>query len=102
MSSTRRSTDGEFHQGRFCSAPEFAGDTIQGLPAAKRIGIVKDSGTREILWWLQWLSLTPGALQALCDEVIATFPDRIGTPTLRRLQKRGRSEERRVGKEGRS
>lgn len=89
MSSTRRSSSGEFHQERFCSAPEFEGDTINGLAAAKRIAIVKDRSTREILWWLQWLSLTPGALQSLCEDLIATFPERIGTPTLRRLQKCG-------------
>ncbi len=86
MSSTRRSSSGEFHQERFCSAPEFEGDTINGLAAAKRIAIVKDRATREILLWLQWLSLSPGALQTLCEELIATFPDRIGTPTLRKLQ----------------
>lgn len=89
MSSTRRSSSGEFHQERFCSAPEFEGDTINGLAAAKRIAIVKDRSTREILWWLQWLSLTPGALQSLCEDLIATFPDRVGTPTVRQLQKRG-------------
>lgn len=87
MSSTRRSSSGEFHQERFCSSPEFEGDMINALAAAKRIAIVKDRATREILWWLQWLSLTPGALQSLCEDLIATFPERIGTPTLRRLQK---------------
>jgi hypothetical protein len=85
--STRRSSTGEFHQERFCSSPEFDGDTINGLAAGKRIAIVKDRTTREILWWLQWLSLTPGKLQQLCDDLVATFPDRIGSPTLRKLQR---------------
>jgi hypothetical protein len=86
MSSTRRSITGEFHQERFCSAPEFQGDAINGLAAAKRIAIVKDRASREILWWLQGLSLTPGEIQKLCDELVAAFPDRIGSPTLRKLQ----------------
>src|SRR6478609_4568838 len=86
MSSTRKSSDGEFHQERFCSSPEFEGDTINGLPAAKRIAVVQDRETREILYWLQWLSLTPGKLQALCDELVASFPERIGTPTFRKLR----------------
>ncbi len=34
MSSTRRSTSGIFHQERFCSAPEFEGEAINGLAAA--------------------------------------------------------------------
>jgi hypothetical protein len=88
MSSTRRASDGEFHQERFCSAPEFQGDAINGLAAAKRIAIVKDRSTREILWWLQWLSLTPGSLQQLVNELIEEFPDRIGTRSWRRLKQR--------------
>jgi hypothetical protein len=87
MSSTRRASDGEFHQERFCSAPEFQGDAINGLAAKKRIAIVKDRATREILWWLQWQSLTPGKLQQLRDDLVAVFPDRIGSPTLRKLQR---------------
>lgn len=98
MSSTRRSSSGEFHQERFCSAPEFEGDAINGLAAAKRIAIVKDRPTREILWWLQLLSLTPGALRALCDELLVNFPERIGTPTLRRL--RGEGDRRLTKSEG--
>jgi hypothetical protein len=85
MSSTRRSTDGEFHQERYCSAPEFEGDAINGLPAAKRIALVKDKSAREVLWFLQWRSLAPGGLQAVCDELVTSFPERIGTPTLRKL-----------------
>jgi hypothetical protein len=93
MSSTRRASDGKFHQERYCSAPEFEGDTISGLAAAKRIAIVKDPATRQLLWWIQWLSLTPGALQALCDELVATFHDRIGTPTFRKLERRAEDRE---------
>src|ERR1700726_4810539 len=85
MSSTRTSATGEFHQERFCSSPEFEGDAINGLAAAKRISIVKDRATREALWFVQWRSLSPGGLQQLCDELVSTFPDRIGTPMLRRL-----------------
>lgn len=85
MSNTRRSTSGEFRQERFCSAPEFEGDSISGLSAAKRIAIIKDRSIREILWWIQWRSLAPAGLHELCDELIAAFPDRIGTATLRKL-----------------
>ena len=83
MSSTRTSAGGEFHQERFCSSPEFEGDAINGLAAAKRISIITDRSTRELLWFIQSRSLSKGGLQKLCDELAEFFPQRIGTPTLR-------------------
>jgi hypothetical protein len=85
MSSTRRSAGGALAQERFCSSPEFEGESINGLAAAKRIAIVKDKSVREVLWFIQWRSLVPGGLQQLCDELVAAFPERIGTPMLRKL-----------------
>jgi AAA domain len=85
MSSTRRSTTNEFNQERFCSAPEFEGDAINGFLAAKRIALVREKAVRDLLWFVQWRSLTPGGLQQLCGELISVFPDRIGSPTLRKL-----------------
>jgi hypothetical protein len=85
MSSTRRSTDGRFHQERFCSSPEFEGDAINGLAAAKRIAIVKSRSVREVLWWIQWRSIAPAGLQRLCDELLSQFRERVGTPTLRKI-----------------
>jgi hypothetical protein len=89
MSSTRRATDDRLHQNRFCSAPEFESDGIAGLAAAKRIALVQDENVRQILWFIQWRSLTPNGLQHLCTELLACFPDRLGTVTLRRLSKSG-------------
>jgi hypothetical protein len=85
MSSTRRSTDGLLRQERFCSSPEFEGDAINGLAAAKRIAIVKDRSIRQLLWWLQERSLAPAGLQQLCDELLSQFRERLGTPTLRKI-----------------
>jgi hypothetical protein len=82
MSSTRRSTSGLFHQERFCSAPEFEGDAINGLAAAKRIALVKNRAIREALWFVQWRSLSVDGLQHLCEELLSSFANRIGTPTL--------------------
>jgi hypothetical protein len=85
MSSTRRATDGSFHQERFCSSEEFQGDAINGVATAKRISIVKDRAVCEVLWFIQWRSLARGGLQQLCDDLLALFPERIGTPQLRKL-----------------
>ena len=91
MSSTRRAVDGALHQERFCSAPEFEGDTINGLAAAKRIAIVKEQSIREILWFIQWRSLAVGGLRELCEEVVREFPARLTTRTLQKLRQDGRS-----------
>ena len=72
-------------QERFCSAPEFEGDGINGLAAAKRIEIELDSFTRELLWFIQSRSLAPRGLQQLCADLVDGFPDRIGTPLLRKI-----------------
>jgi len=82
MSSTRRSTNGVFHQESFCSAPEFEGNAINGNAAAKRIAILNERSIREVLWFIRWRSLTPNGLQQMCDELLSAFPERIGTPTL--------------------
>jgi hypothetical protein len=85
MSSTRTSTTGELRQERFCSAPEFEGDAISGLPAAKRIALVDDSQIREVLWFIQLSSLAPRGLQQLCDRLVSKLPSRMGTPRIRKL-----------------
>lgn len=85
MSNTRIAADGVFRQERFCSAPEFEGETINGLAAVKRIAIEGDRQVREVLWFIQLRSLTPRGLRQLCDELISGFPDRVGTPMLRKL-----------------
>lgn len=92
MSSTRRATDGRLYQNKFCSAPEFDTDGIAGLAAAKRIALVQDAGLREVLWFIQWRSLIPNGIQQLCSDLLATFPERVGTATLRRLCKHGPRE----------
>ncbi len=90
MSSTRTATDGVLHQERFCSAPEFEGETINGLAAAKRIALIDDPATRELLWFIQWRSLAPSGLRQLADALMRQFADRIGTPALRKLLRRSK------------
>src|ERR1051326_624818 len=85
VSSTRTATDGILHQERYCSAPELQGEGINGLAAAKRIRIIDDGSVREILWFIQSQSLQTRGLQRLCDELISAFPERVGTPMLRKL-----------------
>lgn len=36
----------------------------------------------EMLWFIQWKSMQPGGLSRFAEELIQSFPDRIGTETL--------------------
>src|ERR1035441_4730526 len=36
----------------------------------------------EILWYLQAMSLRPGGLLKFVEELLAEFPERLGTPTM--------------------
>jgi len=85
MSGTRHAGEGEeLHQERWTSSPEF-NEAINALVAAKRIALVQDANVREALWYIQWRSLRPLGLKTLADEMLARFPERVGTPSMRRF-----------------
>src|SRR6266404_6440155 len=85
MSSTRRAIDStELHQNRWASSPEFA-HSINGLLAAKRIREVGDPEMQKLLWFIQYRSLAPRGLRVLAAELIEEFPERLGTPILRKI-----------------
>jgi len=89
VSSTRYADEGEeLQQERWTSSPEF-NEAINALVAAKRIALVEDEKIRDVLWYVQWRSLRPLGLKKLSEELLARFPDRLGTPSMRRLCKRG-------------
>ncbi|MGI8436311.1 MAG: AAA family ATPase [Chthoniobacterales bacterium] len=86
MSSTRYAAEGSApRQERFASDPEYSG-AINALLAAKRIALVDDVELQAVLWYIQFRSLKPLGLKALADELIAHFPERIGSPTMRRIR----------------
>lgn len=64
MSSTRRAKNGEFHQNRYASSPEFERGISAAL-TARRCSILDDSADRLIVWFVQWLSWHPGGLEKL-------------------------------------
>lgn len=85
MSSTRRATaDAELNQERWCSSPEF-NHALNAMAVAKRAQILREPRMRGLVWFLQWRSLRPNGLQEVAEEIIALFPERLGTPTMRRL-----------------
>src|SRR5208282_5289724 len=48
------------------------------------------------LWFIQWKSLQPGGLFKFTEEILEEFPERIGTPTMRRAAGRKLSIEEKV------
>ena len=84
MSSTRTTDSDMLNQERWCSASEYTDGTINALMAAKRIALVEDKNLRELHWFIQWRSLRPGGIDALARKLVEDFPDRIGTPLLRK------------------
>src|SRR5260370_34156228 len=85
MSSTRRALDStELHQNRWASSSEFT-HSINALLAAKRIREVDDPEIQKLLWFIQYRSLEPRGLKVLAAELIEEFPERLGTPTLRKI-----------------
>src|SRR6266566_46318 len=87
MSSTRRAPDlSDLCQNRWASSPEFT-QSINGLLAAKRIREVTDPEMRKLLWFIQYRSLEPRGLKVLAAELIEEFPERLSTPTLRKISR---------------
>jgi hypothetical protein len=85
MSSTRRANpDAELNQERWCSSPEF-NNSLNLLAVAKRAQLLRDLQHEELVYFIQWRSLRPNGLESIAAELLAMFPERIGTPTMRRL-----------------
>lgn len=87
MSSTRRVESGERRrQHGWASAPEY--DVLRGLngtAVASKAALQYDPQARELLYFLQSLSLREGGLKRITRELVEMFPERIGTPTMHKI-----------------
>src|ERR1035438_2722658 len=83
MSSTRRADpDAPLSQERYMSSPEFADlRAISGTAVARRCALLASPGKRQLLWFIQGLSLTEGGLNQLARELLSMFPDRLVLPS---------------------
>lgn len=84
MSSTRRVHDGERRrQNGWASATEY--DVLRGLngtAVAFKAALQDDPEKRQLLYFLQALSLRDGGTKRIARELVEMFPGRIGTPTM--------------------
>jgi hypothetical protein len=87
MSSTRTAADdSKFRQERYASSTEFERGLLANL-VAKRCALIDDAADRELIWFVQFLSHRDGGLAAVAAELLAKYPERIGTQTMLRLAK---------------
>lgn len=84
MSSTRRVQPGARRaQNGWASALEF--EELRGLngsAVAFKAALLDDPKKRQLLYFLQALSLREGGIKRIACELLEMFPERIGTPTM--------------------
>ena len=87
MSGTRYASENSpFRPERFMSSPSLMG--ARGLPGnlvAARCAVLDDPLERRLIYFLQALSHREGGLSKVGRDLVAMFPQRIGTRTMRRL-----------------
>jgi hypothetical protein len=60
------------------SSPEFAGlQGISGTAVAKRCALLMSPVKRQLLWFIQGISLAEGGLKGLVRELLKMFPERL-------------------------
>src|ERR1035441_5496457 len=94
MSTRRADPNAPLSQEKYMSSPEFAGlQGISGTAVAKRCALLLSPGKRQLLWFIQGMSLAEGGLRKFARELLKMFPDRLILPNRRDLDwKNGSSE----------
>lgn len=83
MSTRRASPSAPFSSEKYMSSPEFMElRGVSGTAVAARTAILNDPELRRLLWALQSLSLEPGGLRKVAEDLVALYPERIGSPTM--------------------
>lgn len=85
MSNTRRASEGSaFRQERFASSQEYERGLMANL-VAKRCSVLDRAEERELIWFVQLLSHQPGGIKKLAADLMARFPDKIATESMRKF-----------------
>ncbi len=87
MSRTRHAeADAPLSQERYMSSPEYAAlRGLSGTAVSAKAALVNDPRASSLLFLLQALSLRSGGLKKVKDDVLAMFPERIGTPLMHKF-----------------
>jgi hypothetical protein len=85
MSNTRRAEPGTpLRQERWASSEEFERGLLGNL-VARRCSGLGDREARQLVYFLQALSHREGGLEKVATDLLAAFPERIGTPSMHRF-----------------
>src|ERR1035441_1317858 len=86
MSTRRADPNAPLSQEKYMSSPEFAGlQGISGTAVAKRCALLVSPAKRQLLWFIQGLSLLKGGCKTLASELQKMFPERVGTHNMHKL-----------------
>jgi hypothetical protein len=65
------------------SSTEFAElRGVSGVAVSARAAVLLPAAKRELVWFIQGLSLAEGGLKRVARELVEMFPDRLGTPEM--------------------
>src|ERR1700677_4660598 len=85
---TRRAAEGSpFHQERYASTPALE-KGLNGVLVKNRCATLSDPREIELVWFIQYQSQRQGALEKFTADLLAEFPERLGTPQMLSIGKR--------------
>ena len=78
MSAPHEKMPGPLSQERYMSSPEFAElHGISGVATSARAAILLHAAKRNLIWFIQGLSLAEGGLKRVAKELVEMFPKRL-------------------------
>src|ERR1039458_8622658 len=85
MSNTRRAEPGKpLRQERWASSEEFERG-LRGNLVARRCSVMDKPEDRQLVYFVQSRSLGEGGIEKVAANLLAAFPERIGTPSMHRF-----------------
>src|ERR1039458_4988948 len=83
MSTRRQKTPGPLSQQRYMSSPEFAElHGVNGIAVSARAAVLLHAAKRNLIWFLQGLSVAEGGLKRVARELVEMFPKRLASDGL--------------------
>jgi hypothetical protein len=71
-------------QEKYSSSPALERG-LNGLLVKNRCALLSDPREIELVWFIQWQSMQQGALDKFAADLLAAFPERLGTPAMLKI-----------------
>jgi hypothetical protein len=83
MSTRYQKTPGPLSQQRYMSSPEFAElHGVSGVAVSARAAVLLHAAKRNLIWFIQGLSIADGGLKSVARELVEMFPKRLASDGL--------------------